>query len=83
LAEVLLYIEMATELAIGCQLEDIHCRCCFVLTGEIYFVEEVVVADIDVVKVLALRVHVPVGECVLLLIVALPALLFLARSASA
>jgi hypothetical protein len=47
LAEVLLYIEMATELAIGCQPEDIHCRCCFVLTGEIYFVEEVVVADID------------------------------------
>jgi hypothetical protein len=55
----------------------------FVLTGEIYFVEEVVVADIDAAKVLALRAHIPVGECVLLLIVAIPALLFLARSATA
>jgi hypothetical protein len=45
-----------------------------------YFAGEVVAADVAVVKVLALRAHILAGEGVLLLIAALPELLFLVRS---
>jgi hypothetical protein len=77
---VLLCIEAVTELVVGCQPEDTYCRCYFVLTGEMYFAGEVVAADVAVVKVLALRAHILAGEGVLLLIAALPELLFLVRS---
>jgi hypothetical protein len=75
--EVLLCIEAATELDVGCQVGDTYCRCFFVLTGEVYFAEEFAMADAIAVKALALRTHVPGGEGVLLLIVVLPELLFL------
>jgi hypothetical protein len=46
LAEVMLCIKVAMELVVGYQLGDTYCRCCFVLSGEMYFAEEVVVADV-------------------------------------
>jgi hypothetical protein len=79
LAEVLLYIEAITELVAGYQPRDTYCRCCFVLSGEMYFAEEVVVADVAVMRALALKAHVPTDEGVLLLATAPPELLFLVR----
>jgi hypothetical protein len=76
LAEVLLCIEVATELVVGCQLEETYCRCYFVLTGELYFAEEVAMADVAVARALALRARVPANVGVLLLTAALPELLF-------
>jgi hypothetical protein len=73
---VLLFIEVGTEL--GYQPEDTYCRCYFVFTGEMYFADEVVVADVAVERALALRAHVPADGGVLLLTAALPELLFLA-----
>jgi hypothetical protein len=76
LAEVLLYIGVATGLAIGCRPGDTYRRCCFVLADEIYFAEVVVVAGAAVVEALALRAHLLVDEGVLLRIAALSELLF-------
>jgi hypothetical protein len=53
LAEVMLYIVLAMVLAASCQLEGTWCRYCFVLIGDIHFVE-VVVSDTAAVKALAL-----------------------------
>jgi hypothetical protein len=60
-----------------------YCRCCFVLTGETYFAEEVVVGDVAIAKALTLRAHIPASEGVLLLIAALPELLFLVQYVAA
>jgi hypothetical protein len=49
------------------------------LTGETYFAEEVVVGDVAIAKALTLRAHIPASEGVLLLIAALPELLFLVQ----
>jgi hypothetical protein len=49
----------------------------------VYFAEEFVVTGDAVAKSLALRVHVPAGEDVLFLVVALPKLLFLVLSVAA
>jgi hypothetical protein len=51
--EVLLSIGLAMALAASCQLEDIWCQCCFVLHGEMPFVEAIV-ADTTVAEALAL-----------------------------
>jgi hypothetical protein len=52
LAEVLLCIEVATELVVGYRPGDTYCQCCFPLSGEMYFAEEVVVADVVVTRAL-------------------------------
>jgi hypothetical protein len=75
--EVLLCIEAAIELVVGYQLGDTYCRCYFVLSGEMYFAEEVVVANVAIMRALAPRARVPADGCVLLLAVALSELLFL------
>jgi hypothetical protein len=80
LVEVLLYIEVAMALAVGCQPEDTYCQCCFVLTGEMYFAKEVASVDVTVVKVLAPRADIPTGEGVLLPVATLPEVLFLVQS---
>jgi hypothetical protein len=71
LVEVLLCIGLDMALAASCQLEDAWSRCCFVLRGEMCFVE-VVVADAA-----AAWAHVLDDEGALLLIVAPPESLFL------
>jgi hypothetical protein len=76
--EVLLYIEVAMALTVGCQPEDTCCRCCYVL-----IVEGVVAADTVATKALALTDHVPADGGVQLLTVALPELFFLVLSAAA
>jgi hypothetical protein len=76
LAEVLLYIEAATELVADYQPGDTYYRCCFVLCGEMYSAEEVDVADATVMMTLAPRVRIPTDEGGLLLAAALPELLF-------
>jgi hypothetical protein len=73
---VLLCIEVAMELVVGYQPEGTYYRCCFVLSGEMYSVGEVAIA---IMKALAPKAHVPADEGVLLLIVALPELLFLVQ----
>jgi hypothetical protein len=69
-------------LAASCQLEDTWCRCCFVLRGEMRFVEAVV-ADTAVAEALALQAHVPDNEGALLLVAALSGSLFLIGSIAA
>jgi hypothetical protein len=49
------------------------------MSGEMYFAEEVVVADVAVTRAIAPRAHVPADGGVLLLTAALPELLFLIR----
>jgi hypothetical protein len=65
-------------LTIGYQLEDTCCRCCYVLTDEMYFAKGVVVADIVATKALVLMDPIPADEGVQLLAAAPPELLFLA-----
>jgi hypothetical protein len=77
MVEVLFCIGAATELVIGYQPGDTYCRCCFVLSSEMYSTKEVVVADVAVTRALALRAHIPADRGVLLLITALSELLFL------
>jgi hypothetical protein len=79
----MLCIKVAMELVVGYQLGDNYCRCCFVLSGEMYFAEEVVVADVAVTRAIAPRAHVPADGGVLLLTAALPELLFLIRFVAA
>jgi hypothetical protein len=81
--EVLLCIEAATELVVGYQLGDTYCRCYFVLSGEMYFDEEVSMANVAVMKAHAPRARVPADGGVLLLVVALAELLFLVRFVAA
>jgi hypothetical protein len=69
-------------LAASCQLEDTWCRCCFVLHGEMHFVEAVV-ADTTVAEALALQAHIPDNEGALLLVAAPPGSLFLIGSIAA
>jgi hypothetical protein len=69
--EVLLYIEAATSLVAGYQPGDTYCRCCFVLSGEMYSAQEVAVADVAVTRALALRAHILADGGVLLLAIAL------------
>jgi hypothetical protein len=76
LAEVLLCIEAATVLVAGYQLGDTYCICCFALSGEMYSDEEVVVVDVDVMRALAPRAHIPTDGGVLLLAAALLESLF-------
>jgi hypothetical protein len=75
--EVLLYIEVATALVASYQPGDTYCQCCFVLSGEMYSAQEVVVADVAVTRALALRAHILADGGVLLLATALPKSLFL------
>jgi hypothetical protein len=82
LAEVLLCIGSATVIAVGCQPEDTCCRCCFVSTGRMCFVQ-VVVVGATTVGAPALRAHVPADKGVLSLPIAPPELLFLVRSMAA
>jgi hypothetical protein len=77
--EVLLCIEAATEVVVGYQPGDTYCRCCFVLSCEMYSAEEVVVADVAVTRALVPRAHIPADGGVLLLAAAFPELLFLFR----
>jgi hypothetical protein len=74
---MLLCIEAATEIVVGCQPGDTYCRCCFVLSGEMYVADEVVVADVAVARAPAPRAHILADRGVLLLIAALSELLFL------
>jgi hypothetical protein len=64
-------------LAAGCRPGDTYYRFCFVLAGEMCFVEKVTVDGAAVAETLALRVHVPVDEYVLLCVAVLSELLFL------
>jgi hypothetical protein len=68
----MLCIEAATELVVGHQPGDTYCRCCLVLCGEMYSVEEVDVANAIVMRALVPRAHIPADGGVLLLDVALP-----------
>jgi hypothetical protein len=77
LAEVLLYIEASMELVAGYQPRDTYCRCCFILCGEMYSTEEVVVADAAVTRALAPRACILTDGGGLLLSAALSGLLFL------
>jgi hypothetical protein len=79
----MLYIEAAIELVAGYQPRDTYCRYCFVLSSEMYSAEEVVVADVAVMRALALRARIPADEGVQLLATALPESLFLVRFAAA
>jgi hypothetical protein len=76
MAEVLLCIEVAMELVVGYQPGDTYYRCCFVLSSEMYFAEEVVVDDVAVMRALAPRACIPIDRDVLLLTTALPKFLF-------
>jgi hypothetical protein len=76
---VLLCIEAATKLVVGYQPEDTYCRCCFVLSSEMYSAQEVDVADVAVTRAPAPRAHIPIDGGVLLLVVALPEFLFLVQ----
>jgi hypothetical protein len=49
------------------------------MSGEMYFAEEVVVADVVVTSAIVPRAHVPANGGVLLLTATLPELLFLIR----
>jgi hypothetical protein len=69
-------------LAVGCQLEDTCCQCCFASTGRMYFVE-VVVAGGAAVEAPALMAYAPTDEGVLSLAVAPLELLFLVRYVAA
>jgi hypothetical protein len=73
---VLLYIEAAIELVAGHLPGDTYCRCCLVLCGEMYSVEEIAVANAIVTRALVPRAHIPADGGVLLLTAALPELLF-------
>jgi hypothetical protein len=75
LVEVLLYIGSAMVLVVGCQPGDTCCRCCFVSTGRMCFVE-VVVAGVAAAEVPTLRAHVPADKGVLSLAAASPEFLF-------
>jgi hypothetical protein len=74
LAEVLLCIGSAIVLAVGCQLEDTCCRCCFTSTGRMCFIEVVVAGAVEAP---ALRAHAPTDEGALSIPTALPEFLFL------
>jgi hypothetical protein len=75
--KVLLCIEAAMELVVSYQSGDTYCQCFFVLSGEMYFAEEVAMADVAVTRALAPRTRVPADGGVLLLATVLPELLFL------
>jgi hypothetical protein len=70
------YIEAAMELVARHQPGDTYCRCCSILCGDMYSIEEVVVADAVVTRALVPRAPIPTDGGVLLLTAALPELLF-------
>jgi hypothetical protein len=82
LVDVLLCIGSAMVLAVGCQLDDTCCQCCFASTGRMYFVE-VVVAGAAAAEAPDLTAHAPADEGVLSLAVAPLELLFLVRYVAA
>jgi hypothetical protein len=80
---MLLCLEVATKLVVGYQLGYTYCRCYFVLSGKMYSPKEVVVVDSTVMRALGPRARIPADGGVLLLVVALPEVLFLVRFVAA